>query len=206
MSYVIGVDESAVLCDVIPFNRAVGRDLADSKKLTDSKRRSFVLPIQKHAIAYKVMTVPVEAIAMSQRKSWRQAITAAVSATYHSLEAKRKLDTRIIIDGPEDAKLLKMLVREVKLKGWQIKFEHEADDKYPSVMAGAILAKTARNDAMIALDSQFPEFLWAKNAGYGTAEHREACRKFGVTEHHRPIRSLRECKEYEPRTEWWSVG
>ena len=54
-----------------------------------------------------------------------------------------------------------------------------------SIAAASILAKTYRDDAMTALDADFPAYGWAKNKGYPTAAHRDAIRRFGVTPHHR---------------------
>ena len=61
-----------------------------------------------------------------------------------------------------------------------------------SIAAASIVAKVTRDRLMCELDEAFPEYGWARNKGYGTAEHRRAIEKFGVTEHHRrsfkPIR------------------
>lgn len=54
-----------------------------------------------------------------------------------------------------------------------------------SIAAASIFAKVTRDHMMIALDQQFPQYGWARNMGYGTAEHRAAVQKFGLTEHHR---------------------
>lgn len=68
------------------------------------------------------------------------------------------------------------------------------DRKSYSVAAASILAKVARDRAMKALAKQYPEYGWERNAGYGTAEHREALAHYGITPAHRrsyaPIRAL----------------
>ena len=68
------------------------------------------------------------------------------------------------------------------------------DAKSASIAAASILAKTARDDAMIELDRLYPEYGFAENKGYGTAAHLEALRKYGPSPVHRksfsPIREM----------------
>lgn len=208
---VIGADESgtgafagpvytgAVATEVVPFNSAIGRYLRDSKKLSDAKRRRAVPLIQQHAIAWCVREAPVDAVNRDLRRAWRWAMLHAVMDVHERLGADPRT---LIIDGPAD-KLLVNMLRNVTSA--PLRFEPEADNKYPAVMAAAILAKTARNDAMVALSAECPEFGWERNAGYGTPEHIQACREHGVTKHHRKIRSLRGFCVYDPKPEWFGV-
>ena len=66
----------------------------------------------------------------------------------------------------------------------------KGDGIYASVAAASILAKTWRDEYMIALHNRFPDYGWDRNKGYPTAEHRRAIRKFGVTPCHRKSFSL----------------
>ena len=63
-----------------------------------------------------------------------------------------------------------------------------------SIAAASIVAKVTRDRMMADLDRQFPGYGWATNAGYGTAAHREALTRLGVTPAHRrsfaPIRKM----------------
>ena len=47
---------------------------------------------------------------------------------------------------------------------------------------------------MVQLGRRYPGFGWERNAGYGTAEHREGLARLGITPHHRrsfkPIKIL----------------
>jgi ribonuclease HII len=54
-----------------------------------------------------------------------------------------------------------------------------------SIAAASILAKVTRDRIMADLDKDYPDYGWAKNAGYGTAHHQEALHLHGVTPHHR---------------------
>jgi ribonuclease HII len=63
-----------------------------------------------------------------------------------------------------------------------------------SIAAASIVAKVTRDHMMSDLDQQFPGYGWAHNAGYGTAEHKAALARLGVTPVHRksfaPIRKM----------------
>lgn len=61
----------------------------------------------------------------------------------------------------------------------------KADNTVPEVSAAAITAKVARDRLMIKLSDKFPEFLWCKNVGYGTEDHRNMLLSIGLTVHHR---------------------
>lgn len=54
-----------------------------------------------------------------------------------------------------------------------------------SIAAASILAKVTRDKIMGELAREYPGYGWERNAGYGTAAHREAIRRLGVTPHHR---------------------
>lgn len=63
-----------------------------------------------------------------------------------------------------------------------------------SIAAASIIAKVTRDRIMHRLDTENPGYGWASNAGYGTARHRAALARLGVSVHHRktwaPIRKL----------------
>ncbi len=59
------------------------------------------------------------------------------------------------------------------------------DNKYQSIAAASILAKTARDRQMQLLHEEFPQYGWDKNKGYPTVAHKEAVRQYGASPHHR---------------------
>ena len=61
----------------------------------------------------------------------------------------------------------------------------KGDQTSYSIAAASILAKVMRDRLMAGLDKDFPAYAWARNAGYGTARHREALKLYGITPHHR---------------------
>ncbi len=61
----------------------------------------------------------------------------------------------------------------------------KGDGKYMSIAAASVLAKTFRDDFMLKIDTEFPQYNWRKNKGYPTADHRAAIAKYGITPYHR---------------------
>jgi len=63
-----------------------------------------------------------------------------------------------------------------------------------SIAAASVVAKVSRDRMMAELDRRHPGYGWARNAGYGTAEHQAALASLGVTPAHRrsfaPIRKI----------------
>jgi ribonuclease HII len=63
-----------------------------------------------------------------------------------------------------------------------------------SIGAASIGAKVHRDRLMESLALEYPGYGWEKNAGYGTALHRQGLAQLGVSPHHRrsfkPIRAL----------------
>ena len=63
--------------------------------------------------------------------------------------------------------------------------EVKGDGRFLNIAAASILAKTHRDEVMLALHEKFPQYGWDTNAGYPTIQHRVAIREFGVTPYHR---------------------
>ncbi len=61
----------------------------------------------------------------------------------------------------------------------------KGDARSLSIAAASILAKVSRDRYMTELDTLYPQYGFARHAGYGTKAHLEAIRQYGVTEHHR---------------------
>lgn len=70
----------------------------------------------------------------------------------------------------------------------------KGDSRSLSIAAASIVAKVTRDTIMMDLDTAYPGYGWAKNAGYGVPAHLDAIRRLGPTTHHRrtfaPIRNL----------------
>jgi ribonuclease HII len=72
----------------------------------------------------------------------------------------------------------------------------KGDDKVPAISAASILAKTARDRALLVLHEQYPLYAFDQHKGYPTALHLERLRTHGVSPVHRrsygPVRVLLE--------------
>ena len=60
---------------------------------------------------------------------------------------------------------------------------HEIDEI--NILRASILAKTYRDDCMLRLHSEYPQYHWDRNKGYPAPAHRDAIRHFGATPYHR---------------------
>ena len=61
----------------------------------------------------------------------------------------------------------------------------KGDAKYMSIAAASILAKTHRDEYMLRIHEEFPQYAWDRNKGYPSAAHRKAIREHGPTKYHR---------------------
>jgi ribonuclease HII len=66
----------------------------------------------------------------------------------------------------------------------------KGDMRCAAVAAASVLAKTTRDAHMVDLSTSFPEYDWAGNKGYSTAQHVSALKLHGATTHHRRSWSL----------------
>ncbi|MCB9959261.1 MAG: ribonuclease HII [Rhodospirillaceae bacterium] len=77
----------------------------------------------------------------------------------------------------------------------------KGDQRCLSVAAASILAKVARDAEMLRLAALYPGYGWARNVGYGTAEHLAGLARLGPTPHHRlsfrPIAAMVEMSHEE---------
>ncbi len=143
--------------------------LNDSKKLTHANRVELRQVIQEKAIAWAVATASVEEI------DEINILNASHLAMHRSLEKLSQKIELILVDGNR-FKPFKEIPFECIIKG---------DGKYASIAAASILAKTYRDDYMLQLHEQFPEYGWDSNKGYPTKKHRAAIAEYGATPHHR---------------------
>ena len=143
--------------------------LNDSKKLTE-KQRYYLRPIiEKNAIAFGV------AFVYQQKIDEINILNASILAMHLAIR-KLKINPQFIVADGNNFYPFKKIPHKCIIKG---------DSKYQNIAAASILAKTYRDDYMIKIGSDFPEYKWNNNKGYPTQYHRSAIEEFGVTEHHR---------------------
>ncbi len=143
--------------------------LNDSKKLTEKQRYQLRTLIEKEAISWAVASCDNDEI------DEVNILNASILAMHRALDQLSTRPEYLIIDGNR-FKPYKNITYTTIIKG---------DGKYLSIAAASVLAKTYRDDFLIALHEQYPEYGWCQNKGYPTAFHREAIIKYGITPFHR---------------------
>ena len=154
--------------------------LNDSKQLTEKKRYALRAEIERDATAWAI------GIATAEEIDKINILRASILAMHRALDALSTRPEAVIVDGNRFTPY-NDLPYETIVKG---------DGKYMAIAAASILAKTYRDDYMLELDAKYPQYLWRKNKGYPTREHREAIRRFGLAPVHR--RSFTLLPEDEP--------
>lgn len=143
--------------------------LNDSKKLSDKQRRLLRPIIEENAIAYCVGFVSNQEI---DKINILQASFLAMNRAVEGLKQKPEL---LLIDGNRFNNKTDIAFQCI-VKG---------DSLYQSIAAASILAKTYRDDYMLNLHKEFPNYHWDKNMGYPTKAHRQAIIENGISPFHR---------------------
>ena len=151
--------------------------LADSKKLSPLRREQLATEIRARAAAWAIASATVEEI------DTLNILRASLLAMVRAVEQLVLIPDEVLIDGlhcPD----LRLPVRPV-VRG---------DSTVAQISAASILAKTARDAAMLELHARFPDYGFDRHKGYPTPEHLAALRRFGVSTVHRrsfaPVRVL----------------
>ena len=148
--------------------------LNDSKKLTAKKRYALREEIERDAIAWAVGIVTPEEIDKIN------ILNASFLAMHRALDQLSVRPEAVIVDGNR-FKPYQDLPSTTIVKG---------DGKYLSIAAASILAKTYRDDYMLSLAEEYPQYDWQSNMGYPTKKHRQAIREHGITPYHRKSYNL----------------
>ncbi|MCG7545923.1 ribonuclease HII [Pseudoalteromonas sp. MM17-2] len=176
VQYIAGVDEvgrgplvgdvvtAAVILD--PNKPIAG--LSDSKKLSDKKRTALSAEIKEKALSYCIARASVSEI---DELNILHATMLAMSRAVAGLDITPDF---VFVDGNRLPQL--DVAAQAVVKG---------DALVAEISAASILAKVARDEEMIALDAQFPEYGFAGHKGYPTKAHFAALAEHGATEFHR---------------------
>lgn len=175
--YVAGVDEVgrgclagavvAAAC-ILDVSKPLPEGLNDSKKISAKRRAVIAEELRASALAYAIGQVEAEEI---DRINILQATKKAMRIAIENLQIKADF---LLIDALE--------LKEINLPQKAI---IKGDAISASIAAASIIAKTYRDDLMSRLDADYPEYGFAKHAGYGTKAHFEALKKHGASPLHR---------------------
>tara|TARA_R110000751_G_scaffold3930_6_gene18636 strand:+ start:81955 stop:82566 length:612 start_codon:yes stop_codon:yes gene_type:complete len=160
--FIAGVDEvgrgplvgDVVTAAVILDPRHKINGLADSKKLSEKKRDSLAAEIKHYALAWSIgRASPQEIDELNILHATMLAMTRAVQGL--SIQP-----THVMVDGNRCPK-------------WDYSSEAvvKGDGLIAEISAASIIAKVTRDQEMLILDQQYPEYGFAKHKGYPTAFH-----------------------------------
>lgn len=143
--------------------------LNDSKKIKEKDRFELRDLIQRESLAYAVASVDHTEIDKIN------ILNASIFAMHLALRQLQIRPGFIIVDGNR-FKSFEDVGHNCIVKG---------DSKYFSIAAASILAKTYRDEYMLRLAADYPQYDWINNKGYPTVKHRNAVISFGLTPFHR---------------------
>lgn len=143
--------------------------LNDSKQLSGKQREILKPIIELESLCFSVAHVFEEDIDKIN------ILNASIMAMHKAVNTLTTIPEFIIVDGNR-FKPLNTIPFETIIKG---------DEKYLSIAAASILAKTYRDAYMDSIHEEYPMYNWKQNKGYPTLEHREAIMKYGITKYHR---------------------
>jgi ribonuclease HII len=176
LEHVAGVDEAGrgplagpVVAAAVVFPKGVWIEgVNDSKLLKEAKRENLFEKIRSAALAVGVGIVPNEEI---DRINILQAAMFAMRYALEKLEVQPEF---ALIDGNQFSH--DSLRYETFVDGDALSF---------TIAAASIVAKVTRDRLMRSEHERFPQYGFDRHKGYGTQQHRDAIRKFGLCEIHR---------------------
>jgi ribonuclease HII len=172
---IAGVDEAGrgpwagpVVAAAVILRGAVPSGLNDSKKLSARRREALFEALWASACLIGVGQASVAEIdALNILQANHLAMTRAV-------EALAQAPDLVLVDG-----------NRLPPWRWPARAIVGGDGLEPAISAASIIAKVTRDRIMAQLDAEHPGYGWARNQGYGTADHARALETLGVTPHHR---------------------
>ena len=142
--------------------------LNDSKKLTDKRRRELMPVIKEQALAYGIAFATHEEI---DQINILQATYLAMERALAQLNIKPDI---ALIDG-----------NRAKDFGLPVKTVVHGDSLSASIAAASVLAKVTRDDLMLTMAEEYPQYGFEIHKGYGTKAHYAALTAHGPSPIHR---------------------
>ena len=155
--------------------------LNDSKQLTDKQRYALRPIIEREAVSWAVVEVSAKEI------DERNILQCSIIGMQRALDKLSVRPQHILVDGNK----WKPYVPEGELLEIPAHTVVHGDATYMSIAAASVLAKTYRDDYMLRLHDEYPQYGWADNKGYPTPAHYAALKQFGPTPYHRMTFNLK---------------
>lgn len=143
--------------------------LNDSKRIPEPAREELRLHIEQNALAFGVGHASPSEI------DQHNILQATFIAMHRAIDKLRLRPEALLIDG-NHFREYEGIDHTCIIKG---------DGRFKSIAAASVLAKTYRDDFMKNLDLEHPYYQWSRNKGYGTANHLEGIKNFGLSRYHR---------------------
>lgn len=155
--------------------------LNDSKQLSERRRYQLREVIEREAVAWAVGVVSNEEIDRIN------ILRASILAMHRAVAQLRVRPEHLLVDGNRFSPY-EDIPHTTVVKG---------DATYMSIAAASVLAKTYRDDFMLKIHAEYPQYHWDKNKGYPAPVHREAIRQYGTSPYHRMTFNLLGTKQLE---------
>ena len=143
--------------------------LNDSKQMTERQRNLLRPIIEREAVAWAVAEIT------AARIDEINILKASIEGMNIAAASLKVAPQFLAIDGN----------RFISHNGLPYKCIVKGDGKYANIAAASVLAKTHRDEYMMRLHEEYPNYGWDRNKGYPTKEHRLAIREYGLTRYHR---------------------
>lgn len=143
--------------------------LNDSKQVNAGNRDILRRVIEETALAFAVARIDNEEIDRIN------ILKASFKAMHLALDGLQRRPDLILVDGNRFVPY-KKIPHRCFVKG---------DARFTAIAAASILAKTHRDEYMLRLHEEFPQYQWQQNKGYGTAAHCRAIGEYGQCRYHR---------------------
>lgn len=163
-------------CVYFPDPHKIPAGIGDSKALRAAARAKLVGQI------YAVAHVGIGMCSVEEIDALN-ILQASLRAMHRAVDAMAQQVDHILVDGNRLPKW-----------PWPATALVKGDSRSLSIAAASIIAKEYRDDLMRTLDQQWPQYGWARNMGYGTAEHLAGLARYGACAMHRksfaPIKKI----------------
>jgi len=162
-------------------------NIKDSKKLKPTVRKEYSEFIKSYALDYNIAFVSEKEI------DDVNILNATHMAMHKAINGLTIKPEHLIIDGNS----FKPFAYDSFNKYLDYSTVIKGDNKYLSIACASILAKVARDEYIYNLvdnDKNLEKYGWKTNNAYGTKDHIDAIKKYGITKHHRKTFGI--CKEF----------
>ena len=176
------------------FPDDIYKQIKDSKKLSEKKREMLYDYIIEHALDYAIASLPPKEVDRIN------ILQATFTAMHNAVDNLSFMPDLLVVDGDKfrpykytgnsRSKEDVTFIEHVCIKG--------GDNEYIGIAAASILAKVSRDRYIKQLCKKHPEldmkYGWSKNKAYGTKQHRDGIKQYGITKYHRKTFGI--CKNF----------